>query len=307
MTQTRRPTTVTTPTDEQVQIVREFAAPRELVWRAWTTPELVRRWWHAQRGTMTSCEIDLRPGGRWRYAMQAHGGFEVAFSGEYLEVAPPDRLVTTEVFEGAPGSPARTTATFTERDGVTTVTVLVEHADRAARDRHLEAGMEDGLRDALALIEDVALAGVTVTRRFAAEPEQVFAAWTDPTLFARWFGTRAAAVDRVQLDVRPGGGWRARMLAGEPPAEIAWSGRYVDVDPPRRLVLTLSDGSEPDEFELVHVELAAAPGGGTDMTFRQLGGHLDAAGYARVETGWRAFFDDLAAVLPAPAPAPASG
>ena len=73
--------TVTLPTDEQILITREFDAPRELVYKTWTTPELVKRWWHANHGVMTVAEIDLRVGGGWRFAMIADGGVEVAFHG----------------------------------------------------------------------------------------------------------------------------------------------------------------------------------------------------------------------------------
>src|SRR6202158_1842666 len=78
--------TVTLPTDEQILITREFGAPKHLVYRAWTTPELIKRWWSGQRGEVTSAEIDLRVGGMWRYVMVAHGEFEVAFHGEYREI-----------------------------------------------------------------------------------------------------------------------------------------------------------------------------------------------------------------------------
>ena len=78
--------TVTLPTDEQILITREFDAPRHLVYTAWTTPELVKRWWNAKRGEVTIAEIDLRVGGRWRYVMVADGGLEVGFHGEYREI-----------------------------------------------------------------------------------------------------------------------------------------------------------------------------------------------------------------------------
>jgi uncharacterized protein YndB with AHSA1/START domain len=70
--------TVALPTDEQILITREFEAPKHLVYKAWTTPELVRRWWSGRRGEVTTCEIDLRVGGMWRYVMVADGGFEAA-------------------------------------------------------------------------------------------------------------------------------------------------------------------------------------------------------------------------------------
>ncbi len=95
--------TVTLPTDTQIQITREFDAPKHLVYKAWTTPELVRRWWHANRGEMTVCEIDLRVGGAWRYVMIAEGFGEVGFHGEYREIVPNERLVSTEVVRGHPG------------------------------------------------------------------------------------------------------------------------------------------------------------------------------------------------------------
>jgi uncharacterized protein YndB with AHSA1/START domain len=149
--------TVTLPTDEQILITREFDAPKHLVYRAWTTPELVRRWWTARRGEMTTCEIDLRVGGTWRYVMVADGGMEVAFHGEYREIVPDERLVTTEVYEAMPEGEALDTLTLTEADGRTTITLLVQHASKADRDAHVESGMEAGLQDALDLLEQVAV------------------------------------------------------------------------------------------------------------------------------------------------------
>jgi uncharacterized protein YndB with AHSA1/START domain len=152
--------TVTLPTDEQILITREFDAPRHLVYRAWTTPELVKRWWHAKRGTMTVAEIDLRVGGRWRYAMVTDGGFEVGFHGEFREIVPNERLVSTEVYEGIPDAEehaALNTLTLTEVDGRTILTVLVEHPTKEGRDAHVNSGMEPGMQDAMDLLEEVAV------------------------------------------------------------------------------------------------------------------------------------------------------
>src|SRR5919107_4774469 len=113
---------VTLPADNQILITREFNAPKHLVWKAYTTAELVKRWWSGDKGTVTSAEIDLRPGGRWRYVMQANEGFEVNFHGEYHEVQAPDRLVNTEVFEGIPDADDHAglgTVTLPETDGRT--------------------------------------------------------------------------------------------------------------------------------------------------------------------------------------------
>jgi len=149
--------TVTLPTDEQILITREFDAPRHLVYKAWTTPELVRRWWSGERGEVTLAEIDLRVGGTWRYVMVAHGDFEVGFHGEYREIVPDERIVCTEVYEGMPDAQALTTITFTEHDGRTTLTMLVEHTSKADRDAHIDSGMEGGMQEAMDRLERVAV------------------------------------------------------------------------------------------------------------------------------------------------------
>ena len=151
--------TVTLPADEQILITREFDAPKHLVYKAFTTPELVKRWWHANRGEMTIAEIDLRVGGKWRYVMVAEGGLEVGFHGEYREIVPDERVVSTEAYEGIPDPDANATvntATFSESDGRTTLTILVEAPSKHVRDAIIESGMEDGLQDALDLLEQTA-------------------------------------------------------------------------------------------------------------------------------------------------------
>jgi uncharacterized protein YndB with AHSA1/START domain len=147
---------VTLPADTQILITREFDAPRRLVYRAWTTPELIKRWWAGNRGKVTSVEVDLRPGGSWRYVMTANGGFEVAFHGEYQEIVPDERIVSTEVFEGMPDAAALSTATFTEQDGRTTLSLLVQHQSKENRDAHVKSGMEAGLQESMSHLEEVA-------------------------------------------------------------------------------------------------------------------------------------------------------
>jgi uncharacterized protein YndB with AHSA1/START domain len=153
---------LTLPTDEQILITREFDAPRHLVYKAWTTPELVKRWWIARRGEATLAQIDLRVGGRWRYVMVTEDGTEVAFHGEYREIVPNERIVTTEVFEGIPEE-ARpegdvvNTVTFAEADGRTTLTILTQTPSKEVRDMIIDTGMECGMQDAMDLLEEIAL------------------------------------------------------------------------------------------------------------------------------------------------------
>jgi Activator of Hsp90 ATPase homolog 1-like protein len=131
--------TVTLPTDEQILITREFDAPKHLVYQAWTTPELVKRWWSGHQGEMTVAEIDLRVGGRWRYVMVAPGGFEVAFHGTYREIVPNERIVNTQVY------------------GRTILSLLVQTASKEERDAIMSSGMEVGMQEQLDLLEQLAI------------------------------------------------------------------------------------------------------------------------------------------------------
>jgi uncharacterized protein YndB with AHSA1/START domain len=149
--------TVTLPADEQILITREFDAPKHLVYKAWTTPELVKRWWSARRGAVTVADIDLRVGGTWRYVMVTDDGLEVGFHGEFREIVPNERIVSTEVFEGMPEAAALNTLTLTETDGRTTLTVLVQHQTKEHRDGHINSGMESGMQEAMDLLEEVAV------------------------------------------------------------------------------------------------------------------------------------------------------
>jgi uncharacterized protein YndB with AHSA1/START domain len=149
--------TLALPADDQILMTREFAAPAQLVYRAYTTPELVMRWWAGRRGRMRSADIDLRVGGAWRWVMEADDGGEVAFHGVYREIVPDERLVHTEVFEGAPdGSGALVTVTFDQDGGRTTLRMLMELPSREVRDAILATDMETGAAESLELLEEVA-------------------------------------------------------------------------------------------------------------------------------------------------------
>jgi uncharacterized protein YndB with AHSA1/START domain len=162
-TRAGRAAVLTLPSDTEILITRDFDAPRHLIYKAWTTPELVKRWWHANRGTCTSTDIDLRVGGKWRWVMVTDRGFEVAFHGEYREIVPDERLVYTEVFEGAPPGPDGEEAILnavTLEDlgaGRTRVTSLSQARTKEVRDMIIDSGMEGGMQDAYDLMEQVAI------------------------------------------------------------------------------------------------------------------------------------------------------
>jgi len=139
--------------------------------------------------------------------------------------------------------------------------------------------------------------GITITRVFDAPRELVFKAWTEPARFAQWFGGHESSIPlaSVSMDVRPGGAWRALMLAGPDKTEIHWKGTYLEVTPPEKLVFTLTD-QPSDAAEVVTVMLSDL-GGKTQMVFHQGGGHLNAEQYEGAKAGWQVFFDVMAEAL----------
>jgi len=145
---------VTLPTDTQILIIRTFDAPAELVFKALTTPELVKRWWGFDSSVWNVCEIDLRVGGAWRYVI-VDDDMEVGFHGEYREIDAPHRIVSTEVFEGFPDAGSVNTVTLDEVDGVTTMTTLVQHESQEHRDGHIASGMEGGMQVSFDRLEDL--------------------------------------------------------------------------------------------------------------------------------------------------------
>ena len=138
---------ITTPTDREIVMTREFDAPRPMVWDALTRPELVRRWLGALEGwTMTVCDIDLRAGGRYRYVWRNVNGTELGMGGVYREVLHPERIVSTERFDQPwyPGE-AVGTAVLTEREGRTTLSTTVQYESKEARDAVIATPMAEGV------------------------------------------------------------------------------------------------------------------------------------------------------------------
>jgi len=147
--------TVTLPTECEILITRIFDTPVDVVFEAWTTPDLVKRWWASDDAPLSVCDIDLRVGGSWRYVQQGPSGTELGWHGTYREIAAPERLVSTEVFEGFPDAESVNTLTLSEDDGTTTLSVLVRHATRENRDGHIDSGMEPGMQIVLDRLEDL--------------------------------------------------------------------------------------------------------------------------------------------------------
>jgi uncharacterized protein YndB with AHSA1/START domain len=149
---------VTLPSDTDILITRQFDAPAAKLFRAYTDPELIPRWWGFETSEWLVCEADVRVGGTWRYVTREEGGFEVGFHGTYLEVEAPTRLVSTEAFEGVPDpddNASVNTLTLDEVDGVTTMTIHCRYPSQEVRDAVIESGMEGGMQVSLDRLEDV--------------------------------------------------------------------------------------------------------------------------------------------------------
>ena len=148
--------TVTTSSDQEIRMTRLFDAPRQLVFEAMSKPEHVRRWW-GQLGegySVPVCEIDLRPGGRWRF-VNRHPKGEAAFHGEYREITPPSRIVFTEIFEDFPDSVSVVTAELADEGGKTRLTATVRYPSKDVRDMVIASGMSTGAGISYDRLEDL--------------------------------------------------------------------------------------------------------------------------------------------------------
>lgn len=307
--------TMTLQSDREVVLTRVFDAPRELVFKAHTQPEHVARWWGQRRSTLSVCEIDLRPGGAWRFVERAADGNEFPFKGVYQEIVPPEQLVYTFIFDVEPYSNLEVidTMTLTERDGKTTLTVSSLYPSVEARDGMIASGMEQGAAesyDRLAEhLDELQQKVLVITRVFDAPRELVFKAWTDPELMAQWWGPKDFTTPACKIDLRVGGKYLFCMRS--PDGQDYWgTGVYREIVPPERLVYTDSFAdAEGNVVPATHYGMSAdfpmelevtvtfeEYEGKTTMTLRHVGipaGEMsDLTG-----AGWNESFDKLAVAL----------
>ncbi len=241
--------------EQEITMTRTYAAPRPLVFRAWTQRQHVDRWFGPDGFTTTTAEIDVRPGGVWRYTMVGPDGTVYPNRVEYLEVRDPERLVYRHG-DDEMNDAFHVTIRFEEGDGGTTVT-MVSRFSTAEERRRVEAfgAVELGYQTLARLAEHlgrwhppgagplgqtnsvITLEGeraLVLTRAFAAPPAALFRAWTDPEIIARWWGPRDWQTTVYQMDVRPGGIWHYCMRAGD--GQESWGrATYREVTPPERL------------------------------------------------------------------------
>jgi uncharacterized protein YndB with AHSA1/START domain len=237
---------------KEVVIARTFDAPRDLVFRAWTDPEHVGRWWGPREFTNSVAEWDARPGGRIRLDMIGPDGTPHPMKGVFHEVTPTTRLVfTSTAMEDAKGTPqleAHNTVTFAESGGKTTLTLRAVVVKATPEVAPALAGMEAGWTQSLDKL-DTEVTGtadreIVVTRMFEAPRELVFDAWTNPEHVGRWWGPNGFTTTTSAMDVRPGGEWRYVMHGPDGRDYPNWV-IYQEVSRPRRLVY--DHGGEDDE------------------------------------------------------------
>jgi uncharacterized protein YndB with AHSA1/START domain len=242
------PITLTLPSDREVLMTRTFNAPRALVFDALTNPEHVARWYGLRGSSMAVCEIDLKPGGKWRYVLREGDGSEYAFSGVYQEVVAPERLVYTEGYEAMPGTDYVATITLTEQNGGTLYTSHSLYQTQEHRDGHLQSGMEYGSNETLERLEELlhivkgATPG-TLTRILNAPRAKVWQAFTDPEQLKRWWGPKDYTAPTYNLDLQVGGKYLYAMRA--PDGMTVWgTGVFKEIVPMERLVYTDSFADE---------------------------------------------------------------
>jgi len=283
-----------------IVVTRVFDAPRNLVFETWTDPRHIGRWYGPRGFTLTTHEMDVRPGGVWRFDMHGPDGVDYPNKITYLEIAKPERLVYDHGDQGTPGY-FRTTVTFAEEGGKTKLTL--QNVFPSAEDRNTVVKKYNAIEGANQTLDRLGeqlgtMQELVTTRVFDAPLELVFKAWTDPERLKRWWGPKGFTNPVCEVDVRPGGAIRIHMQA--PDGNVyPMTGVFQEIVELERLVFTSSALDQNGEplFEVMNTVTFAAEGGKTKLTVRASvtkakGGaaqHL-----AGMQQGWSLSLDRLA-------------
>jgi len=261
---------------KELIISRIFDAPRELVWKVWTVPDLIMRWWGPEGFTAPVAKIDLRVGGKYLYAMRSPEGKDFWSTGIYRELVPPERIVATDSFADEKGNvvPAShygmtgdwpsellATMTFEDQKGKTKFTLRHEGLPPGEMTESAKAGWNgsfDKLEKVLAeekslwiktmIVAEPGKLEASVVRIFDAPSERLFRAYTDPKLMVQWWGPRKYAIIIDKFDARDGGSWRILNRDSEG-NEFAFHGVYHEVSP-KRIVYTFEWEGLPEHVLL---------------------------------------------------------
>jgi len=291
-------------TGNQITATRIFDAPRDLVFQMWTEPEHISKWWGPKGFTSTIYEMDVRPGGVWRFVMHGPDGRDYQNKIVYVEVVRPERLVYDHVSYPL----FRATATFDEQDGKTRVSMRMVFESAALRDQVAkEFGAVEGLDQTLErLREHLAKTpayqplprDLALTRSFDAPRDVVFKAWTDAQSLKRWWGPKGFTNPVCEVDPRPGGLIRIDMRAPDGTV-YPTKGMFREIVPPERLVFTtcMLDEKGDTVFEVLNTLTFTQHGGKTTiMLYVSVGKTttgLERPYLAGMEQGWSESLDKL--------------
>jgi uncharacterized protein YndB with AHSA1/START domain len=227
--------------NREIVSTRVFDAPRELVFRMWTEPEHIKRWWGPRGFTNTIHTMDVRPGGEWNFVMHGPDGTDYNNRIIYREIDRPSRMTYSHVS----GPLFEATVTFDEVGAKTEVTVRMVFETAELRTQVAEKfGAVEGLHQTLARLDEQLADRLVITRVFDAPRELVFRAWTEPERLAQWWGPTGFKVRVVKLDLRPGGIFHYCMVAAGG-GEMWGRFTYGEIKPPERLVF-INSFSDPE-------------------------------------------------------------
>jgi uncharacterized protein YndB with AHSA1/START domain len=262
------------PMVRELTLARTLDAPRDLVWRAWTEPNELKRWFMPHGFTVPECDLDLSVGGRLHMTVRAPDGSEMANDGTFEEIDPPSRLVmTTGAFHGPDGVPAlevRHIVTFDDVDGKTELRVHDVVTKASPEVAAALAGMEEGWLQTLDKLEAAVTGGqptsaprqLVATRVLDAPRETVWRAYTDGEQLTKWWPPPGHTIETQEIDVRPGGTWRGTLHG--PHGDFEQNMTYVAVQEPQVLAYLYGVPGQPGGV-FTTIELADE-GGKTTVT-----------------------------------------
>ncbi|MDC0673593.1 SRPBCC domain-containing protein [Nannocystis radixulma] len=316
---TGKPVSPETTADRELVITRVFSAPRELVWKVWTDPAHVVRWWGPRGHSTTIREHDVRPGGVWRYVMHGPNGVDYDNRIRYTEVVAPERLVYHHDADRDDDDDQsfHVTVTFQIRGEQTEVVMRTLFRSAAVRDRMAQfasAGAASTFDRLGELLADLPVEFV-ITRSFGAPRELVYRAFTEAERLAQWWGPRGFTMRVQQLDLRPGGTCHYSLRATD--GREMWARfTYLEIDPPGRVVFinAFADAAgtapvrppfpDPWPSEILNTMTLTEKDGKTTVTLRGVPHNATAveratflAGHSSLQGGFGSAFDELAAHL----------
>ena len=309
-------------TGQEFVITREFNAPRELVFKAWTDAKHLAQWWGPRGFTNPVCEWDVRPGGKIYDVMRAPNGTDYPMGGEFREIVPPEKVAFTcgplddkgnMIFE------LLHTATFTEEKGKTKL-VLHSKVLRATPEANqyisgFEPGMGSSLERLAELVEKASAWPFVITHEFAAKREVVWKAWTERKQLMKWFGPKGSAIAEANMDFRVGGAFHYCMRVNEN-VEMWGKFTYREIVPPEKLVWLFSfsnkdGGATPHPFskapwplQMLNEAIFSECDGKTTVTLKSAPfeatdeeSNTFNAAVGSMSQGWKGTFDQLAEYL----------